>query len=213
MKHTLKAVGTLAAIIAAASIGCVGQNTSKSATEPRLETSAERYAAAKNHIDHNHQSRSYGRGLSIGEIANGEAAGFIHMPMPDSRALKDLKDHLGEWMILQEGHVKPDALLSQNVLPYLDGGPQEIKLYEPFALQDKSHESSELVPRIFIKRNDPYFRPVLDRFAIYHTQEDANRDIQRIEYTLGGKRDIKGSPNITLRPVQITPDLLSRYVK
>ena len=219
MNQTNRKLGNLASIISAAALGCVGgQNNHKRESGKHAPTTiAERFAAANDYTDHHHAGSVYTGGNIVSEtnLAELEAKGFAHFPMPSRRSLGELKNHQGEWTILQKGHVSHGADLAQNVLPYLDGEPSTSKLYQPFALyQGSPEEPKEVVPRIYVgNNNSKYFRGVLDQFAIYHNMEDAVKDVRMIEKVFESRRSVDGSPNITLTPMQITPELLKKYAK
>ena len=206
----------LALLANLAAIGCTNSGKNN-AEEPGRLTSIERYEAAKGHVDHTHKSELYTGGLMVSErsILELEAKGYSHIPMPSRSSLSNLKDHHGEWTILQEGYVPPGAALAGNVLPYIDGQPGQSQLYRPFALyQSSPGESANIVPRIFANKSDYLrFRGTLEDVAIYPTLEDSVKDIKRINGVLSTRRDVGASPNIVLTPVQINSELIKRYAQ
>lgn len=195
----------IATALAATAINCGDTNTKVNET-PRS------FREAQVNVDHRHESRIFAPVGSEEQYLKMEEQGFSVMTIPYADGPGNLKDHLGEWTILQVRYAH-DAPLAEMVLPYMDGNPQEARLYNPLAMQRLESGQTTKVPRLYLQKGKPDYVETLPHIPIYTEKTGAEKDIGRIERVLRHKRDVPNSPNITLEPVQITPELIRQYVK
>ncbi|HLG23867.1 MAG TPA: hypothetical protein VI564_02955 [Candidatus Nanoarchaeia archaeon] len=163
---------------------------------------------------HSHQSEVYAPGLDESKVLEMEKDGSSVFVRPYSVSIKGLKEHIGEYTILQEGfnpEIRTDSYLTKKLGPLIDGKPDEKKLYQPLAMKRDSNLGLDVkVPRLYAESKDQGFK-VLNQYPVYSNEADTRRDIERVERVLRYMWDDSSKPNIRLVPIKITEELISEY--